>query len=216
MSGIEGTADHREFMAEMSNERGILKITLDNNNEIHRVVQESAFGIERTYYFEKGKPAFSKVNLSAQLSVISAYADKKPYAHALEDGSVPEDGMIDAAMLSPNALSELIRIAEEFSLKEKTAAYDRRIDGFTNGISDSLRKDNEFLALINVIKGERLRIDLVSGEPHVYFTVSPNNGSDMEHKFWQGEAPITGDLAIRVFAAEVIKNGAFSLKVERH
>jgi hypothetical protein len=215
ISQLERTPASKVFMAEMSGERGILEITLNNDNEVLHVLLEGPTGTQKRFFFERGRLAFSEVQLSSEISVVSAYADQKPYAHAFPDGSHPEDWLVESMGLYPGTLSELTRIAKEYSRKEKNADYDHRIQGLTASITDSLNADSEFLAILNVIKGERIRIDLSSSEPHVYFTISPNNGSDMEHTFWQGEAPITGDMAIRVFAAEMIRNGAFSLTIER-
>ncbi len=206
----------KSLYAQLPQSGQTLEIVLDVDNEINRVVLMSeSSSLEQIFFFEQNRIAFAQSRLAGKSVILSAFADNKAYAHAYSNGTDPESSTIRDLELNGIKISGILSTAITYSTKEKTADYDYRITKSRSDITDTLISKIGYTAIVNVKKDEKIRIDLVSGEPHVYFTLSPNAGSNMEHKFWRGTASFTGDLLIRVFSAEEIRNGAFKLVVER-
>ena len=210
---ISNTDNQKVFFAEMPDNQSVLEISLDEKNRLTRVLQNDLLNREKEFYFEKGRLAFSKIKLSDGYSILSAYADQIPYAHCYSDGGEPDQNLVRTLGLKNYEISAITRLAKEYALKEINHSYNIRIEGDQAKIVEKLNEENEFKVIMNVRKDERLKIQLASKARHVYFMLSPNNGSDMEHKFWRGPSPITGDITIRVFAAEEVSDKAFELLV---
>ena len=118
--------------------------------------------------------------------------------------------------LDKQMLESIISLAVSFSSREKRATHNFRISDRETLIADTVNLGMDFIAKMNVQKGEEIDIRLLSNEPHIYFTLTPGVGSNMEHKFWNGPAPFNGDVQIRVFAAEDIDDGRFRLSVKKY
>jgi len=191
-----------------------IQIFLDRDNEVSLVNVPLTSSLSKTLYFDYGRLAFSETKFNDETQLMSAYADGRAYAHALPDGSTPPAGQLTSAVLDHNTIHSIISIANSYSLKEKKAVHNARITAHETSIHDSVSMHKDFTAVMNVRKGENINLDLSSDAPHVYFTISPSIGSDMEHKSWSGPATFTGDLEIRVFVAEDIRDGSFKLAVK--
>ena len=191
-----------------------IQIFLDRDDEISLVNVPLTTSLSKTLYFDYGRLAFSETKFNDETQLMSAYADGRAYAHALPDGSTPATGQLTSALLDQNTIRSIVSIAKSYSLKEKNAAHSARITENETSILDSVSMHKDFTAVMNVRKGEKINLDLISAAPHVYFTISPSIGTDMEHKTWSGPATFTGDLEIRVFVAEDIRDGSFQLAVK--
>lgn len=203
------------FYAEIPSDDLNFQVVLDQENEISQVNVPLTSSLSKTLYFEYGRLAFSETKFDGETQLMSAYADGRAYAHALPDGSTPTPGQLTSSVLDDNTIQSIISLANSYSYKEKRATHDTRIIENEISLLDSVSIDQDFTAVMNVRQGEKININLKSDAPHVYFTISPNSGSDMEYKTWRGLATFTGDLEIRVFAAEDIRDGSFKLDVTR-
>jgi hypothetical protein len=142
---------------------------------------------------------------------ISAFADNRTYTHVLDNGNIPSEAEVKAFHPGTEFLSQMITVANHYEQKEISPNYDLRIMENSLTMQENLLEQSEFLIVKNVREGSRLKINLDSPDPHIYFTISPNNGSYMEHRFWEGNMLTTGDVLIRVFAADEIVDGNFTL-----
>jgi hypothetical protein len=207
--------DRNIFYADLPSDDLKIEIILDGENEVSKVNVPITPSLSKTLYFDYGRLAFSETKLDGENYLISAYADGRAYAHALPDGSTPSLGLINSVGLTENTIRSISTLAQRYSLKEKNAIHDIRISAKDVSIPESVSLEKDFTAVMNVKQGEKISISLSSDEPHVYFTISPSFGSDMEHKSWSGPATFTGDISIRVFAAEDLRSGSFTLDVKR-
>ncbi|MFT6996581.1 MAG: hypothetical protein ACJAQ4_000322 [Cryomorphaceae bacterium] len=192
-----------------------IEVILDETNELSKVNVPLTSSLSKTLYFDYGRLAFSETKLDGENQVISAYADSRVYAHALPDGGTPSSNQIKSAELTDRTIHSIIALAQGCSRKEKNATHNVRITEKDISIQDMVALEKDFTAVMNVKQGENIDISLSCDEPHVYFTISPSIGSDMEHRFWKGPATFTGDLKITVFTAEDIIDGSFKLDVKK-
>ena len=202
------------FYSEIPSDDLSVQIFLDLDNEVSQVNVPLTSSLSKTLYFDYGRLAFSETKFDGETQLMSAYADGRAYAHALPDGSTPEAGQLTSGVLNQSTIRSIISIAKNYSLKEKNATHNTRITENEMSILDSVSVQKDFIAVMNVRQGEKMNVNLISNAPHVYFTISPSNGSDMEYKSWSGPAIFTGDVEIRVFVAEDIRDGSFRLDVK--
>jgi hypothetical protein len=202
------------FYSEIPSDDLSVQIFLDLDNEVSQVNVPLTSSLSKTLYFDYGRLAFSETKFDGETQLMSAYADGRAYAHALPDGSTPEAGQLTSGVLNQSTIRSIISIAKNYSLKEKNATHNTRITENEMSILDSVSVQKDFTAVMNVRQGEKMNVNLISNAPHVYFTISPSNGSDMEYKSWSGPAIFTGDVEIRVFVAEDIRDGSFRLDVK--
>ncbi len=207
--------DQSTFYADLPGDDLNIEIILDDENEVSKVNVPLTASLSKTLYFDYGRLSFSETKLDGENYLISAYADGKAYAHALPDGSNASMSMINGMELKEQTLQSIIALAQRYSLKEKQAKHNVRIAEKEVSIQEAVSLEKDFTAVMNVKQGEKIDISLSSKEPHVYFTISPSFGSDMEHKSWSGPATFTGDIEITVFTAEDIRDGSFALDVKR-
>lgn len=212
---LNAQIDQSTFYAELPANDLRIEVILNETNEVSKVNIPLTSSLSRTLYFDYGRLSFSETKLDGEIHLISAYADSRVYAHALPDGATPSPSQIKSAELNNDIIYSIISLSERFSLEEKNATHDVRITEKDVSILESVALEKDFTAVMNVKRGEKIDISLFCAEPHVYFTISPSIGSDMEYKLWKGSAKFTGDLKIRVFTAEVINNGSFKLDVKR-
>ncbi|HKL40850.1 MAG TPA: hypothetical protein VJ894_09225 [Cryomorphaceae bacterium] len=200
--------------AELPKDDLSFQIVLDQKNDVSQVNVRLTSSLSKILYFDYGRLAFSETKFDGETQLMTAYADGRAYAHALPDGGEPSAGQLTSALLNQQSIHSIISLAKGYSLKEKKATHNIRITENKMVLLDSVSIDKDFTAVVNVKQGEKMKINLTSNAPHIYFTLSPSIGSDMEYKFWAGPATFTGDLEIRVFAAEDIRDGSFKFDIE--
>lgn len=201
--------------AELPKDDLSFQIVLDQKNDVSQVNVRLTSSLSKTLYFDYGRLAFSETKFDGETQLMTAYADGRAYAHALTDGGEPSTEQLSGAVFNQNTIHSIISLAKGYSLKEKNSMHNIRITENKMVLLDSVSIDQDFTAVVNVKKGEKMEINLTSNAPHVYFTLFPSIGSDMEYKSWNGPTTFTGDLEIRIFVAEDIRNGSFKLDVER-
>lgn len=216
ISQKESSSNQRTFFAELSQSDSQIEITLDANNEVTKVSVPLKTGMTKILYFDYDRLCFSKTVEDGSETLFSAYADSRAYAHSLANGEEPTAARIREISLDKQMLESIISLAVSFSSREKRATHNFRISDRETLIADTVNLGMDFIAKMNVQKGEEIDIRLLSNEPHIYFTLTPGVGSNMEHKFWNGPAPFNGDVQIRVFAAEDIDDGRFRLSVKKY
>ena len=212
---INSEIDRSTYFAELPGENLSIEIVLNQNNEVSKVNVPLTPSLSKTLYFDFGRLSFAQTEMDGVNYLLSAYADSKVYAHALPDGSTPSAAQIKLAELKEHTLQSIISLAQVYSRKEKKASHNIRITEREVSVNESVELQKDFTAVMNVKQGEKIEINLSSAEPHIYFTLSPSIGSDMEHRYWRGPATFTGDIEIRVFTAEDIKDVHFKLDVKR-
>jgi hypothetical protein len=216
ISQKEAGANQSVIFAELSDDAVEIEITLDSEKEVSKVVTPLKNGLIKNLYFDYGRLCFSQVIEESGETIVSAYVDSRPYAHAMADGSEPIPARIRDITLKEETLSSIVSLALSLSNREKKATNEVRIIENERLITDTVDVENDFIATMNMQKGKKVDIQLISDEPHIYFTLAPGIGSDMEYKSWSGAASFTGDMEIRVFAAEDIEDGRFRLSVKKY
>jgi hypothetical protein len=215
--------ESKEYMAlraELRSQPGEVRLYFDDELEVYKAHLTDSLQLEHDYYFIEGSLSYSvhkRPDATGSMWVM-AWAVNKPYAAATlhSGGEWVSCDPTEAPSRTGQAV-ELVRLVEVLEQREHSRYYDKRIEGMGAMIADMLPGQiGQRTYAINTRKGETWRIKLQSDEPHVYFTLTPNNGSDMEWKTWEGKASITGDLVVRVFSLK--KSNAdqpFQLRIER-
>lgn len=167
-------------------------------------------------YFENRKVIFSHhIDSIAGIEWLVAYANEKPYAAATSKNNGewkaihPED-----IPLNRQIILYSVKQAKKFQEKEIQHSYAYRFMNNPETIDGKFDDDLSLMYTMNVRKGESLHLKLESENKTIYFTVSPNNGSDMEQREWKEVAGFTGDINITVSLVDSRQAHNFSLKAE--
>ncbi len=212
--------DNYTLKAEV-NEQGVAaRIYFNDDIQIYKLSVADSMGVLNNYYFTEGILAYSTHHSQASKGVnwLVAYAQNKPYAacNNCESDSEKRNENASEAPIKESELRDVIRLVDLLEERENSHFYDKRIEGPKEIISDQLTSGTtERIYAVNAIRGEKLRVQLSSSSEYIFFTVLPNNGSNMEHKYWEGSATITGDLIIKVFTVDHIASQAFELIIEK-
>lgn len=167
-------------------------------------------------FYENGKIAFLQLSdRRSNVAWLLAFANEKPYAAATRGSgrwtaSNPDDISLDA-----NLLAKIDREAKTFVKKEAARRYKDRFEGNADSHSAEFQSEGECLYVCNLRKGEKFEVNLSSPDPGIYFTLKPNNGSDMEHRSWTGTATESGDITLTVFTVNDEPGQKFTLSVKR-
>lgn len=195
----------------------------DRSGSIVKLELITTENIIQNYFFDKGKLVFSfhklpgdcpKLNVDGidckQIFVI-AYANQVPFSSAGKiikiDGSIAEGKLEEFKAVNLNELpNEIICNHDIIRRKlDKLQSISRNSDSpIRISLGNKQKKkfqlqDQEQNLVVETKKGERLKIKLDSNNPNLYFRLSPNNGSVMEYRNWQGSSPVDGDFWINVF-----------------
>ena len=209
--GTNSAADHQR------------SLFYDRSGSIVKLELITEGNIIQNYYFDKGKLVFSFHHLPddcpelivdgidcKQLFVI-AYANQIPFSSAgriIKNDVSPLEGKEEEfKAVNLNDLPvEIISSHDVIRRKlDKLQSISRNSDSpirISLGNKQNKRfqlQDQEQNLVIETKKGERLKIKLDSNNPNLYFRLSPNNGSVMEYRNWQGSSPVDGDFWINVF-----------------
>ncbi len=166
-------------------------------------------------YCEDGRIVFSKhVDVKTKDEWLVAYANEKPYAAALKNENTWISSSVDNLSMDFNLINTGLEKALFYQKKELTKPYHYRILEEQDLITGVFKSEIALSFSINVRKGEEVSITLDDPPRGIYFTIKPNNGSDMEHIEWKGKVDATGDMTVTVFTVEPDPTQKFTLKTK--
>lgn len=198
-SALPGTDEEIEMHFDKERNLFLIK-TLSNNYFINNL------------YCEDGRIVFSEhIDLKTKDEWLVAYANEKPYAAALKDENTWISSHVDNLSLDFDLINTGLKEALTYQKKEITKRYHYRILNQRDLITDAFNSEISLAYTINVRKGEEVSIELENQPSGIYFTIKPNNGSDMEHIEWKGKVDTTGDMTITVFTVKPDPNQKFTL-----
>ncbi len=186
-----------------------------SEKHLHSVEILGDANLSHQIFFENSKIIFSHhLDKSANIEWLVAYANEKPYASAVKNQGAwkavhPEDIPINKQIIQ---LAQ--KQAKSYEEKELRHNYTHRIKKNQETIHGKFESNFSISFALNVRKGQSIHLSLESANKTIYFTVAPNNGSNMEHREWNGVATITGDLNITVFSVDSAHDQAFSLNAQ--
>jgi len=207
-----------KLYGEIQEQSALTTLFFNEKKQIYKILIEDGSQFIHHYYFQDGLLSFSshldKKKEDARNWLI-AYAQNKPYTAAtgIFQNEIHE---ADLAYIPINglAVTNLVNYARSIEKSEKAEAMSQRLLASKEVRKDILEGETDKIFTRNVRKGEELRIKLDAKKQHLFFTISPNNGSNMEYRYWEGMMKHTGDIKITVFSSEEIKTEAFTLTVE--
>ena len=177
------------------------------------ILGDSAF--DYTLYFENQKVIFSRLfNRSENEEKLVAYANEKPYAAAVKKGQSWVPIHPEEFLIHPQLLSTAENRAKSYLRREQNRNKAFRVDQ-NQTIEGQFTGKEGLVYLINLRKGEQLNLNLVSAPPDVFFRLSPDDGSGLDHRNWQGKVPHSGDVKITVFSVAEKPGSRFSLRLSR-
>jgi hypothetical protein len=185
----------------------IYKATLnESNNQLH------------TYYFDDGLLAYSTLVVQTPAEPqkwLVAYAQQMPYNAALmlADGRflpVP----LKATPLKTIYIKEIVNLVKKHELLEQSPSW-LRINTSDTLLLGEISENQQFHYSLNAIKGERIKVSLTAEEPHLFFTLKPVTGADMEHRDYEFLAAHTGDIVITVFSLRGADKQPFKLHITK-
>ena len=192
-----------------------IKMVFGPRKHLHSVDILGDSNLSHQLFFENGKIIFSYHNdKSAHIEWLVAYANEKPYAAAAKNQGEwkavhPQDIPINNRIIQ---LAE--KQAKQYEDKELRHRYSYRIKESPETINGKFESRFSLSFAMNVRKGESIHLSLESANKTIYFIVEPNNGSNMEHRDWNGIASFTGDLNITVFSVDTNHDQSFTLKAQ--
>ncbi len=190
----------------------------NDKKEIYKILIEDGSQYIHHYYFQDGLLSFSGHLDKKQedpRNWLIAYAQNKPYTAAtgIFQNEIQEADLAHIP-IDGQTINNLISYSKRIEKIEKSESLSQRLLASKEIRKDILEGDADKMFSRNVRKGEELRIKLDAKNPHLFFTISPNNGSNMEYRYWEGRMKQTGDIRITVFSSEEIKIEEFTLTVE--
>lgn len=193
-----------------------LKLLIGSDHSVYSADILGIPGIAHTLYFENDKIVFSlHIDSVAKIKWFLAYANEKPYAAAAKSGKEWEAIHLEDIPIDLHLIQHAEEVAKRYEKKEREHDYAYRILNKEKIIKGKLDSSFSVSYALNVRKNEHIHLSLTSSDSPIFFTVSPNNGSNMEHRNWDGIAKRTGDLNITVSSVKIASNQAFSLRVKR-
>lgn len=192
-----------------------IKMIFGSDKHLYSVEILGDANLSHQLFFENGKIIFSHhIDKSEHIEWLLAYANEKPYAAATKNQDDwkaihPEDIPINKQVIQ---FAE--KQAKKYEDKELRHNYAYRIKKNPETINGKFESNFSLSFAMNVRKGESVHLSLESANKTIYFTVAPNNGSNMEHRDWHGVADSTGDLNITVFSVNSDPDQKFSLTVQ--
>jgi hypothetical protein len=196
-------------------------IFFNNATEVYKLTVKDSLQSKHDYFFLEGLLSYSTHHLANpdEPSWLVAYAQNRPYAACAnyEHETDRVNANYTQAPLNMAEVREVVRLVELLEARENSHFYDKRVDGKREFIKDALSPDDtEKIYAVNTAKGDKLRVSLSSVSPYLFFNIFPNNGTNMEHKIWEGSATVTGDLVIKVFSAgPKLSSEPFELLIEK-
>lgn len=192
-----------------------IEMHFDPDRKLFLIKLLSDPNLEQNLFCEEGRIVFSNhssLNDSAQW--MAAYANGKAYAAAQKTSGDWKSLGISEVPIDFNAINAALKTADSYQQKERKHAYQGRFLDNLEKITATFNTEISLSFSLNVRKGDRVQIDLTDDSKDVYFIVEPNNGSNMEHRSWDGIAEKTGDMSIIVYSVDAEPGKEFTLKAK--
>lgn len=186
--------------SELTSAHAPLELHFNEQHSIYAAEVLTEGATDQIFFFQNARVVYSEhTDDSGRLWKV-AYANNLPYAAATRKtngGWQSEDHNL--LPVSQDIIRETISRVGIFEKGNGKKQERLRPDSRPNNMRDTLFANEENTVLVNAKAGDELSIEIQSGSPHIYFTLS-HQQSRMEHKNWRGKVPRSGDIRVTVFS----------------
>jgi|GEM_PF-6255507 len=191
-----------------------LAMRFDEKQNVKRVDSDLGTSGNHTFYYDQSRVVFSAHQYpDAANAQLVAYANSQPYASAeWSDNSWKSTSLTDLP-ISGAILSDLDKLANQQQKLEQASEKYIRIGKQSAEIKATLTKGSKQYYTYNLRTGDQISARIESEGDHVFFSVSTDNGAQIDYREWTYKAKASGDVIFTVSSPLGLSSASFKLEI---